>query len=249
MKRRILLSLGFIAGLSFFMAACQPMATVNINNSPPESHNTVNHNSLLLNSKVMNSNSTNSNSIRNSAANHSDMTLNSDDMPEMMESSPDAANQPYDLQFIDTMIQHHQAAIVMAKMVLANSQSAELKKFARKIIVGQEAEIEQMEAWRDSWYPYKLDAVNMELPGMKDSMKRMIGSEMDKMQNAQGQEFENYFLEMMIPHHQGAVIMAQDAFKNAEHPDLKNLAEDIIRIQEAETKQMTDWKEKVKSEK
>lgn len=242
MKEIITSSLIFT--LTFFITACQPTSNVNSNISSPVPHNAVNHNVFA----PMNSNTTNSNSMNNnSVMNHNSMSADSANHDDMrMESSPDAANQPYDLQFIDTMIQHHQAAIVMAKMVLANSQNQDLRKFAQKIITDQEAEIEQMESWRDAWYPYKLDAVNMELPGMKDSMKQMVGAEMDKMQNAEGREFENYFLQMMIPHHQGAVTMAKDALQKAEHPDLKSLAQEIITAQEAEIKQMTDWREKVK---
>ncbi len=37
---------------------------------------------------------------------------------EMMKSSPHVKNAPYDLQFIDTMISHHEGAVKMAQMAL-----------------------------------------------------------------------------------------------------------------------------------
>src|SRR4051794_17220047 len=52
-------------------------------------------------------------------------------MTEMPASAPGAAQQPYDLQFIDTMIVHHEGAITMSQMVLSKSQRPELKDFAQ----------------------------------------------------------------------------------------------------------------------
>jgi uncharacterized protein (DUF305 family) len=237
MKRSILLKLILIAAV-VFSASCGQPPSVNKNISPTN-HNAFNHNSPT-NSNIINS--TNSNSTNaNSAMNHGNMSSHSEEDMAGMESSPDAANQPYDLQFIDTMIQHHQAAVVMAKMVLEKSRNQELRKFAQKIITDQESEIGQMEAWREQWYPYKLDAINMELPGMKDSMKMMLSSEMDKMEAAIGQTFDEYFLKMMTPHHQGAITMAKDALPKIQHPELKTLAQKIIGTQENEMKQMNEW--------
>ena len=50
------------------------------------------------------------------------------------------------------------------------------------------------------------------------------------------------FLDMMTPHHAGAVVMAKEALTKAEHPEIKTLANQIIKSQEAEIKQMAVWK-------
>ena len=47
---------------------------------------------------------------------------------------------------------------------------------------------------------------------------------------------------MMTPHHQGAITMAKEALDRAEHTEIKTLANQIIKAQEAEIKQMQDWK-------
>ncbi|QUS60901.1 DUF305 domain-containing protein [Synechocystis sp. PCC 7339] len=49
------------------------------------------------------------------------------------------------------------------------------------------------------------------------------------------------FIEMMIPHHQDAIDMAEMALQKAEHPELKELAQNIIRDQEREIKEMKTW--------
>ncbi|HWW75905.1 MAG TPA: DUF305 domain-containing protein [Pyrinomonadaceae bacterium] len=156
-----------------------------------------------------------------------------------MKSSPNAASAPYDLQFLDTMTAHHQGAIDMAKPAQTKAQHAELKEFARKIVEDQQREIAQMKGWRDQWYAGKPEAMNMEMPGMMDSMK---GMDMKGVEAAAGNAFDLMFIDMMTPHHRGAVEMAREALTRAEHPEIKKLARQIIDAQEKEIAQMDKWK-------
>ena len=52
-----------------------------------------------------------------------------------------------DIDFVQGMIPHHQGAIDMAKVVLANGKDPEIRKLAQDIIAAQEKEIDEMEAW------------------------------------------------------------------------------------------------------
>ncbi|MDO8848948.1 MAG: DUF305 domain-containing protein [Coriobacteriia bacterium] len=49
------------------------------------------------------------------------------------------------------------------------------------------------------------------------------------------------FIVGMIPHHDDAIEMAELALTEAEHPEIKQLAEDIIRTQTAQNVQMRKW--------
>ena len=218
-----------IAAIAF--AACDTTTNTNVNT---RANNTA---------AVQNSNS----SMNMNGMNGNSMAMNSNhDMSSMsdMKSSPNAASQPYDLQFIDTMTHHHQGAVEMAEMALKKTTNAELKTFAQKIIDDQKKEIAQMKDWREKWYAGKPPAMNMEMPGMSDSMKMMMDDGMKKMEAASGKDFDLMFLDMMTPHHQGATTMAKEALTKAEHPEIKTLANQIIKAQEAEIKQMADWKAK-----
>jgi len=152
------------------------------------------------------------------------------------------ASAPFDLQFIDTMTQHHQGAIDMAKMAQPKAQNPQIKAFAAQIIQDQQREISQMKQWRDTWYPGKSPAHNMEMPGMKASMEGMSHEEMQKMESLQGADFDHHFVDMMIPHHEGAISMAKEALSRAQHPELKQLAEQIIEAQKKEVALMSDLK-------
>lgn len=67
-------------------------------------------------------------------------------MMNMMKSMP-AFTGDADIDFMKQMKGHHQAAIEMAKVVLANGKDAETKKLANEIIAAQEKEIAQIDAW------------------------------------------------------------------------------------------------------
>ena len=199
---------------------------------------TATNNSMNRNSMMMNSNSP----MNMNGMNHNSMTMNSN-MPmdhSDMKSDANAASQPYDLQFLDTMTAHHTGAVEMAKMVDGRTQNSVLKKFAGDIIRDQEKEIAQMTGWREKWFAGKPPAMNMEMPGMADSMKM----DMPKLTNSKDKEFDLAFIDMMTPHHAGAVTMAREALTKAEHPEIKSLANQIIKAQEAEIKMMADWKTK-----
>jgi uncharacterized protein (DUF305 family) len=55
--------------------------------------------------------------------------------------------------------------------------------------------------------------------------------------------FDALFIDGMIPHHEGAVTMAQEALQNAERPEVKQLAQQIIDAQEREVEQMQAWRQ------
>lgn len=58
---------------------------------------------------------------------------------------------PFDQEFIDQMIPHHEGAIRMAKAELAKGENPELKKLATAIIAAQTKEIAEMKAWKAAW--------------------------------------------------------------------------------------------------
>ncbi len=59
---------------------------------------------------------------------------------------------PFDKEFIEQMIPHHQMAIMMAQMLKSSSNRSEMQKLAEDIISAQTSEIEQMREWYNQWY-------------------------------------------------------------------------------------------------
>lgn len=139
---------------------------------------------------------------------------------------------PYDAQFIDSMIIHHQGAIDMAREAGQQAQKPELQTLAQNIITAQESEVAQLKQWRQEWYP--------DLPPTAG-----MGMDMGDMQISADTStpFEQRFITAMIRHHQGAIAMARDAQQRAEHSEIKTLAQHIITAQEAEIQQMQQWQQ------
>jgi uncharacterized protein (DUF305 family) len=57
-----------------------------------------------------------------------------------------------------------------------------------------------------------------------------------------GKYSDKAFIDAMVPHHQGAVAMAQVALKNAEHGHIKDLSRNIVSIQQDEIEELKSIK-------
>lgn len=164
----------------------------------------------------------------------------------MMDLGPADAN--YDLRFIDAMIPHHQGAVEMATEALSKSQHPEIKKLAQDIISAQNREINELKQWRQAWYPSSgstpmaWNAQAGQMAGMsKEQMQGMMMTMKEGLGAADAQ-FDLRFINAMIPHHEGAITMAQDAASKSQRPEIKKLAQDIITSQQKEIDQMKEWR-------
>ena len=96
-------------------------------------------------------NGTNEGDTAQENANHSEMNHSEMNHSEM-KSAPDAANQPYDLQFLDTMTAHHEGAITMLNGILVPTTKTEIHNTASSGIIALGKDIDIMKGWRKEWY-------------------------------------------------------------------------------------------------
>src|SRR5215204_7784221 len=141
---------------------------------------------------------------------------------------------PFDQAFIDAMVPHHREAIEMAKAAQSRGLTQpDLQEIANDIISSQQREIDQMLGWREQWFGSRtLGPVLPEVLGVPESELGMEHGSADEVAGAV--DVDQKFAEMMIPHHDGAIAMAEAAKVRAEHEDVKDLAEAIIEAQERE---------------
>ncbi|XGV95083.1 MAG: DUF305 domain-containing protein [Leptolyngbya sp. BL-A-14] len=178
---------------------------------------------------------------------HGSMSPSDSMMNHSMEMDLGPADADFDLRFIDAMIPHHQGAVVMAKDALQKSKRPELQTLATDIIKAQDKEIAEMKQWRKAWYPKAAvtpmawHAQMNHMMAMSDSQRKGMMMSMDL--GAADSQFDLRFLNAMIPHHDGAVVMAKDALSKSKRPEIKQLAQAIIKSQQAEIAQMKQWKQ------
>jgi uncharacterized protein (DUF305 family) len=142
-----------------------------------------------------------------------------------------------DERFIDAMVPHHQGAIEMARVALENAEHEEIKELSWNIISSQQAEIVELKAIKRE--EFGTSNVPME---MSHEQMRSMGMMMDPQELANREPFDKAFIDAMVPHHQGAIEMAQVASKKSEDPRIRELAGNIIVAQKQEIEQMKQWR-------
>ncbi|EFC87548.1 hypothetical protein NEIMUCOT_06053 [Neisseria mucosa ATCC 25996] len=75
----------------------------------------------------------------------------------------------------------------------------------------------------------------------QELMQGMDQMNQDMMAAAQYKDPDVAFAAGMLPHHIGAVKMAEVELKYGKNPEMRKLAEDIINAQQAEIEQMQKW--------
>jgi uncharacterized protein (DUF305 family) len=157
-----------------------------------------------------------------------------------------AAHNNMDVMFAQHMIPHHQQAIEMSDMLLAKQGiDPRVIELAGQIKAEQTPEIEQMKNWLTQWGEPTMSTMpgmpsQTEMPGMPgqmgmDGMSGMMSAEdMTALQDAQGVDASKLFLQQMIKHHQGAIMMAQREISAGQFPDELALARSIASDQQQE---------------
>jgi uncharacterized protein (DUF305 family) len=144
-----------------------------------------------------------------------------------------------DVKFMQGMIGHHAQAIEMVDLLNTRTASDDMKKLALRIQVSQEDEIKMMREW--------LERRGQEVPGEHAHhtgtlMPGMLTpEEMARLTAAKGPAFDRLFLEFMIKHHAGALIMVEQLFSSpgaGQESDIFAFASDVEADQRMEIERM-----------
>jgi uncharacterized protein (DUF305 family) len=149
-----------------------------------------------------------------------------------------------DVGFLRDMSDHHDQAVQLSLLVLANGESAALKGFATDTIASQRYEIGLMDARLQDWghgrgsssrpamawmgHPTAVE----EMPGMASA------ADLAALAAARGGEADALFVRLMVEHHEGGIHMAQHAWRHAERAVVRDLAEVIAKVQRIEIRDL-----------
>jgi uncharacterized protein (DUF305 family) len=146
-----------------------------------------------------------------------------------------------DVTFISGMITHHAQAIEMVNLLKSRTESESMRMMALRIEVSQNDEIAWMRRWLDERkQPQPSEHAHHMPGGMMPGM--LSDAEMTKLAAAKGPEFDRLFLEGMIKHHMGALIMVEELFNSpgsAQQADMFDFASHVDSDQRMEISRMT----------
>jgi uncharacterized protein (DUF305 family) len=151
-----------------------------------------------------------------------------------------SAQEHTDGAFIAQMVPHHEGAIEMAEIAAEQGEHAEITDLADNIIASQGAEIDQLETAHERLFDAPLGEVDHGSLGLSEADSGMA-HDASALEGAE--PFDQEFIDMMIPHHQGAIRMARVELESGEDEELKDLAQEIIDAQSAEIEEMNAWRE------
>lgn len=158
--------------------------------------------------------------------------------------------------FARDMQTHHAQAVEMSMIIRDRTDDEEIRRLAYDIALTQQQQIGQMAGWLTLWgLPQTGTTPPMTWmqadPGMTGhemggqpadpgTMPGMAGpADVQALADADGEEAETRYLELMIAHHGGGVTMAQAILDASDDPVVTRLARTIVTSQQAEIDAMT----------
>ena len=146
-----------------------------------------------------------------------------------------------DVRFMQGMIGHHAQALEMCALLPSRTSREEMRLLAKRIEISQADEIRMMQEWlkrrgeeAPSEHAHHAHGAAL-MPGM------LTPDEMQRLADATGEEFDRLFLELMIKHHAGALIMVNELFSQpgaGQEPEIFAFASDVDADQRMEIDRM-----------
>jgi uncharacterized protein (DUF305 family) len=147
-----------------------------------------------------------------------------------------------DISFMQRMIGHHAQALEMTALLPSRTVRPDMRLLARRIELSQADEIRWMERWLEVRGHAVPDSHAHHAPGAVLMPGMLSQEELTRLAEATGADFDRLFLESMIKHHDGALIMVNDLFMTAgagQDTEIFAFASDVDTDQRIEIDRMT----------
>jgi uncharacterized protein (DUF305 family) len=148
---------------------------------------------------------------------------------------------PADVRFMQGMIGHHAQAIEMVALLRSRTERRDMLLLGQRIDLSQADEIKMMEQWlRGRGQPLP-DPHAHHMAGATLMPGMLTAEEMARLAEAKGVQFDRLFLDLMIKHHMGALMMVEELFSTAgaaQESEIFAFASDVIADQRMEIDRM-----------
>lgn len=149
-----------------------------------------------------------------------------------------------EVTFVRAMVAHHAQAVEMSVIVRDRITDADLRQLMLDIILTQQGQIGLMQGWLQAW-GHSLTGVTAPMDhgahGNHTDYGMASTAQVNALRTLEVSAAEIEFLQLMIRHHEGGVLMAQEALPTLlTNPDVRALAQGIIDGQNKEITYMRD---------
>ena len=141
-----------------------------------------------------------------------------------------------DVGFVAAMVVHHEQAVALARLASGRAADPELTELASRIVLVQGAEADAMRNW--------LDRRRSPAGEPHDHGELMSGdissATLDRAAGLHGAAFDRLFVQAMLPHHRGAVQMAEERLAESGDPAVARWARTIANAQALEIDRLVE---------
>lgn len=147
-----------------------------------------------------------------------------------------------DVRFMQDMIPHHAQAVEMAELVAERTNNPDIIDIAGRINAAQADEIAFMQGWLRERGEMAPEPGGMAAHDHHTHMSQMMmgmatPEQMAELAASESTDFDRLFLQLMIPHHEGAITMVEDLLDQpgaAYDPVLYEFTSDVVNDQTSE---------------
>ena len=157
--------------------------------------------------------------------------------PSLSQAAPQPSVAKLEVDYMKETIDHHLAGIVMAGMCVERApnpllhEDAALVQLCEASIASQQRQIALYREWLLDWYGIEYTG---EIPQSAETDIRRLSE-------LYGEAFENEFLTEFSKHHLGIIKESDKAVERVYHPELRELARNIVIAQSRGVIMMQEW--------
>jgi uncharacterized protein (DUF305 family) len=147
-----------------------------------------------------------------------------------------------DLAFVQAMVLHHEQALQMAGLVQDRTNRPELLGLARRIQLAQDTELGQLTAR----LRHPSTSVSSSGVGHADGgqdgrwyVGMMATTQLQTLAATAGQRFDFLLVDMLLAHHDGAVVMAGEVLADGRDPQVGQFASSVIADHQRKFRELT----------
>ncbi|MCZ7379866.1 DUF305 domain-containing protein [Micromonospora sp. WMMC250] len=143
--------------------------------------------------------------------------------------------------FARDMQTHHAQAIEMSIIAYRRSVDPEIQTIGLDVALTQQTQVGTMRDWLDqwqlpptgsrpamAWMPGHTLTADGRMPGMASRQ------ELDRLRAANGRDLDILYSQLMIRHHLGGIMMAEEVLRHSDRPEVRSLAESMKTSQQNE---------------